>query len=40
MADTQKITTCLWFENQAEAAATFYCSVFKNSKGQGRGALR
>ena len=31
MADTQKITTCLWFDNQAEQAANFYCSVFKNS---------
>ena len=29
---TQKITTCLWFDNQAEAAANFYCSVFKNAK--------
>jgi predicted 3-demethylubiquinone-9 3-methyltransferase (glyoxalase superfamily) len=28
----QKITTFLWFENQAEAAATFYTSLFKNSK--------
>jgi len=26
------IYTCLWFEDQAEAAANFYCSVFKNSK--------
>ena len=32
MAETQKITTCLWFDNQGEAAANFYCSVFKNSK--------
>lgn len=32
MGDSQKITTCLWFDNQAEAAANFYCSVFKNSK--------
>src|SRR5881394_3300509 len=32
MADNQKITTCLWFDNQAETAANFYCSVFKNSK--------
>jgi len=23
---------CLWFENQAKEAATFYCSVFKNSR--------
>ena len=27
-----KITPFLWFENQAEEAATFYVSVFKNSK--------
>ncbi len=27
-----QITPCLWFENQAEAAANFYTSVFKNSK--------
>ena len=31
MANAQKITTCLWFDNQAEQAANFYCSVFKNS---------
>jgi predicted 3-demethylubiquinone-9 3-methyltransferase (glyoxalase superfamily) len=28
----QKITPCLWFDNQAEEAAKFYVSVFKNSK--------
>ncbi|HYM95087.1 MAG TPA: VOC family protein [Chitinophagaceae bacterium] len=28
----QKITPFLWFNNQAEEAAKFYCSVFKNSK--------
>jgi predicted 3-demethylubiquinone-9 3-methyltransferase (glyoxalase superfamily) len=28
----QKITTCLWFDGQAEEAANFYTSVFKNSK--------
>ena len=27
----QKITPYLWFEDQAEEAATFYCSIFKNS---------
>lgn len=27
----QKITPCLWFDNQAEDAAKFYTSVFKNS---------
>ena len=32
MVDSQRITTCLWFDNQAEEAAHFYCSVFKNSK--------
>ena len=28
----QKITPCLWFNNEAEEAAKFYCSLFKNSK--------
>lgn len=28
----QKITPCLWFDNQAEEAAQFYTSIFKNSK--------
>ena len=28
----QKITPFLWFDNQAEAAATFYVSIFRNSK--------
>ena len=28
----QKITPCLWFDNQAEEAANFYVSIFKNSK--------
>jgi predicted 3-demethylubiquinone-9 3-methyltransferase (glyoxalase superfamily) len=27
----QKITPCLWFDNQAEEAAKFYVSIFKNS---------
>ena len=27
-----KITPCLWFDDQAEEAAKFYCSIFKNSK--------
>lgn len=27
-----KITPCLWFDDQAEEAANFYVSVFKNSK--------
>ena len=30
MAD--KITPMLWFDTQAEEAARFYCSVFRNSK--------
>lgn len=28
----QKIVTFLWFDNQAEEAANFYTSLFKNSK--------
>lgn len=28
----QKITPCLWFDSQAEEAATFYISVFPNSR--------
>lgn len=28
----QKVTTFLWFNDNAEEAAKFYCSVFKNSK--------
>ena len=28
----QKITPCLWFDDQAEAAAQFYTAVFKDSK--------
>ena len=28
----QKIKPFLWFDTQAEEAAKFYCSVFKNSK--------
>jgi predicted 3-demethylubiquinone-9 3-methyltransferase (glyoxalase superfamily) len=26
------LTPCLWFDSQAEDAAKFYCSVFKNSR--------
>lgn len=29
---TQKITPCLWFDNQAEEAAKFYIGIFPNSK--------
>lgn len=32
MLNPQRITPCLWFDQQAEEAATFYTSVFKNSK--------
>ena len=28
----QKITTFLWYDKQAEEAAKFYCSIFKESK--------
>jgi predicted 3-demethylubiquinone-9 3-methyltransferase (glyoxalase superfamily) len=27
-----KITTCLWFDSQGEEAATFYTSIFKDSR--------
>lgn len=30
--EMQKITPCLWFDNQAEDAANFYTSIFRNSK--------
>jgi len=29
---TNQIYPCLWFDNQAQDAAKFYCSVFKSSK--------
>jgi predicted 3-demethylubiquinone-9 3-methyltransferase (glyoxalase superfamily) len=29
---TQKITPCLWFDEEAEEAASFYVSIFKSSK--------
>src|SRR6266498_2486176 len=29
---SQRITPCLWFDHEAEEAATFYVSIFKNSK--------
>jgi predicted 3-demethylubiquinone-9 3-methyltransferase (glyoxalase superfamily) len=28
----QKIIPCLWFDSNAEEAANFYISIFKNSK--------
>ena len=32
MPKTQKITTFLWFDSQAEEAAKFYMSIFKDSR--------
>jgi predicted 3-demethylubiquinone-9 3-methyltransferase (glyoxalase superfamily) len=32
MSRKQKITTYLWFDNNAEEAMNFYVSIFKNSK--------
>ncbi len=32
MPVSQKITPCLWFDDQAEEAVAFYTGVFKNSK--------
>jgi predicted 3-demethylubiquinone-9 3-methyltransferase (glyoxalase superfamily) len=32
MGVTPKMSPCLWFDTQAEEAAKFYVSVFKNSK--------
>ena len=32
MANATKITTNLWFDDQAEQAAEFYTSIFKNSR--------
>jgi len=32
MRITQRISPCLWFDHQAEEAADFYVSVFRNSK--------
>src|SRR5918992_4198639 len=29
---SRPFTTCLWFDTQAEEAASFYTSIFKNSK--------
>jgi predicted 3-demethylubiquinone-9 3-methyltransferase (glyoxalase superfamily) len=29
---SNQIYPCLWFENQAQEAAKFYCGIFKNSK--------
>jgi predicted 3-demethylubiquinone-9 3-methyltransferase (glyoxalase superfamily) len=32
MPNVQKITPCLWFDDQAEEAAKFYTAIFHNSK--------
>ena len=32
MATLQKITPCLWFDDQAEEAARFYTGIFRNSR--------
>ncbi|OAQ38290.1 hypothetical protein A5893_16000 [Pedobacter psychrophilus] len=29
---SNKLFPCLWFDGKAKEAATFYCSIFKNSK--------
>jgi predicted 3-demethylubiquinone-9 3-methyltransferase (glyoxalase superfamily) len=36
----QKIRPFLWFDNQAEEAAKFYTSIFKNSQIEKHRALR
>ncbi|PMU11960.1 MULTISPECIES: VOC family protein [unclassified Pseudomonas] len=32
MHRVQKLTPCLWFDDQAEEAAKFYCAIFDHSK--------
>jgi|SRR6266542_464701 len=32
MASARNITPCLWFDDQAEEAATFYTGIFKDSR--------
>lgn len=32
MQDIQRITPCLWFDDQAEEAAKFYTAIFRNSR--------
>lgn len=32
MQNIQRITPCLWFDDQAEEAAKFYTAIFKNSR--------
>ena len=40
MARIQRITPCLWFDSEAELAATFYVSVFPELAHQNDFALR
>ena len=32
MVTTQRISPCLWFDDQAEEAARFYAGIFRNSR--------
>ena len=32
MQRSQRISVCLWFDDQAEQAVNFYVSIFKNSR--------
>ncbi|MDP3976389.1 MAG: VOC family protein [Pseudomonas sp.] len=32
MSSIQRITPCLWFDDQAEQAVEFYLSIFANSR--------
>jgi len=32
MQNSQRITPCLWFDDQAEEAARFYAGIFRNSR--------
>ena len=32
MPTLNKIVPCLWYDKEAEEAARFYCSIFKNSE--------
>lgn len=32
MSSSHRITTCLWFDTQAEEAANYYTGIFKNSR--------
>jgi predicted 3-demethylubiquinone-9 3-methyltransferase (glyoxalase superfamily) len=32
MASIQKIAPCLWFDDEAEEAAKYYCGIFQNSR--------